>query len=186
MALSIKFVAVQTSNRKGIVIEETTGAYNAIANPGGYGAPNPVVGDAVQAVVYVTGADGIVHTVDVSASLPSATNGSYTIVNTDIGFTADSVIPDGYYVIRYELTMSNADVYSYSMNVLIYGSVACCVRRSGAGKRSSCGPDKFTEMRLALESMVAADECNDVYKAKQILKHLQRMCNDCGCGCGGR
>jgi hypothetical protein len=183
MSLSVRFRITQTANRRGLVLSDTTGAYNAISNPGGYGAPNPATTDATIVTIYVTDLGGVTYPIDASASLPSATGGTFVINNVDIGLTSDSEIPDGYYIVQYELQDNSGIIGSSTQQVLVSGQVACCIRKIGAKKSGGCGKNKFAEARLGYEAMLAADECNDIHKAKKILAHLQKECQGCGCGC---
>lgn len=183
MSLLVKFKVVQTANRKSLILEDTTGPYLLIGNPGGYGSPNPDTSDATIVTVYVTGLDGVVYPLDASATLPSATNGTFVINNVDIGLSASDEIPDGYYVIQYELQDNFSVLGSSTQQVLVSGQVACCIRKMGAKKSSGCGNDIQMKSLLGYNAMLAADECSDIHKAKKILSHLQNECRGCGCGC---
>lgn len=188
MALQVIFDSIQTANRKALVVRDITGLYDAIGNPTGYGAPNFDVSDVTQAVLYVllpnASADVVVN---VFPLLPSSSFGTVTVTNVDLGLGQDDILEDGYYRIRYELFSSDpllpGILSSQTRQVLVYGGVACCVKKAGAGKRCDCSKDKFEELRLGLEAMKAADECNNIHRAKEILSHLQRECKKCNCNC---
>lgn len=106
MALDITFTIEETSNCKNIDITETTGDYNEITNPGGYGAPNITIDDVDEATITVIdmNAEDESYEIDVSDTLPNTDSEPYQIVNTDIGLETADKIPSSIYQFTYCLT----------------------------------------------------------------------------------
>lgn len=87
MALSTNFTI--TDNGDTLTYKETTGAYASPANVGGWGAPNPVVGDATSCVLKV-GVPGNVDLVvlDLSDTFPTTdVDQEFEITTTLLGIT---------------------------------------------------------------------------------------------------
>lgn len=186
--LQVSFSSLQSTNRKGIVFTDTTGAYDVVSNPDGYGAPNATIAQISQAILYITDTGGTLHTVNVYPTFPSASNASFTVNNTDLGLTLNDVLPDGFYKVRYEVQgttgTQNGVLSSLTKNILLSGGVECCVRKMASNGDCNCKKPKAVEARMLYEAMVLSAENCDETCAEKILKELQRMCNK-NCNCYG-
>lgn len=186
--LQVSFSELQSANRKGIVFTDTTGAYDVVSNPDGYGSPNATIAQISQANLYITDTGGTLHTVNVYPTFPSALNASFTVNNTDLGLTANDVLPDGFYTVRYEVQgttgTQNGVLSSVSKKVLLSGGLDCCVRKLAAKGDCNCKKPEAVEARMLYEAMVLAAENCDETCAEKIFKELQRMCNK-KCKCYG-
>jgi len=180
MALQVNFTASQASNCKDIDVIDTTGVYDALNNPTGWGAPNADTTDVTQATLYIVTPSGSSYAIDATLLL----NDELTVLGSSIGYTGK--LPDGYYDIRYEVQGvfgGNSGVLSSERkNVLFYGNVYCCIEKMNVDDACVCDTSEVEEMMLLLEAMKAADECCDIVCAKKILTELTRRCaKKCNC-----
>ena len=100
MALAINFGIVGGVDR--VTFNETTGAYHVTTNPTGWGAPNPVVGDAtsVKLFVGVPGNTSMIE-LDLSANFPEDDDSvDLDILATTLGLNH---IPSGVWKFTYEV-----------------------------------------------------------------------------------
>ena len=108
--LLLKLEAAQSHSGKILALKETTGDYNVSTNPSGFGTPNPERTD-VGSVLTSTGivievmrpedssfAFGL--NVPVTFINPGTAN-TFEINPEDIGYTTDTILPDGVYTLRY-------------------------------------------------------------------------------------
>lgn len=186
--LQVSFSSLQSANRKGIVFTDTTGAYDVVSNPDGYGAPNATIAQISQANLYITDTGGTTHVVNVYPTFPSSSNATFTVNNTDLGLLATDVLPDGFYKVRYEVqgttSTQNGVLSSVTKDMLLSGGVECCVRKMAAKGDCNCKKPEAVEARMLYEAMILSAENCDETCAEKILKELQRMCNK-KCNCNG-
>jgi len=186
--LQVSFSHKQSSNRKGVVFTDTTGAYDVVSNPDGYGTPNATIAQISQATLYITDTGGTLHTVNVYPTFPSAVDGTFTVNNTDLGLASDVLLPDGFYNVRFEVQgttgTQNGVLSSVTKRILLSGGVECCVRKMAAKGDCNCKKPEAVEARMMYEAMIlSADNCDETC-AQKILTELQRMCNK-NCNCNG-
>src|SRR5689334_15376843 len=110
-ALNLKFSAVPpddpriTSNLcQSFFIQEDTGAFDAVLNPGGWGGVNPAIGDAQSATLDVTLLDGTVVTFDMYPTFPNITGTVFEITNVMLGLGATDPIVDWISSMTYTVT----------------------------------------------------------------------------------
>jgi hypothetical protein len=197
MALTLKTSTVLASNAKSVNIYDTTKPY-AAGNTGGYGTPNPAIGDAAVATVAVwvplsttnlpalTSAATV--TVNVYPTLPNIASAPYNITNSVLG-QGTSTLPDGYY---FTYTVSGTQgATPFSATVSCYKfftyNIRCCLDRWNARLGCGCSGDKQDLYRYKLAelrymSMMNDIFCTNVTRAAEKLLLLQNMCpSDCGC-----
>lgn len=88
MALDFRLAApVPATNSQVISLPDGTGDYDAVTNPGGFGAPNPVRSDVSAATLTVTLPDGTQQTEDVLAN--------YAFIETETEMLYTPAFPDG-------------------------------------------------------------------------------------------
>lgn len=106
MASSLNIGLEVTSNCKNIDVTDNTGEYNAITNPGGYGAPNITIDDVDEATITVTNLNDpdTEYEVDVFDTLPNTDDEEFRIENTDIGLSSSDTITDSIYMFSYCLS----------------------------------------------------------------------------------
>lgn len=205
MAVEINFT-ICPDHCKNFIITDTTGAYNATDNPGGWDEPaiGPYASSVYESKLYVTFPDEHVVVIDLldgGLPWPNATFLSKTITNVMLGLGLDVKLPSGKYTFqRIDKALLNDAVTQWigkrSWDYLIHCIEDCCVQKMGAKmakERQSpinCDkPDSATlKWRKAWELLQGADylfgdPCNDEDGALRILAQVQEMCADSGCGC---
>lgn len=106
---------------KTITLEDITGDYDATTNTGGWGAPNPVQSDAVQANLSIIDPNGNTYIIDVLTEVVNSTN--IEITSDEIGLTADLEIPSGHYEFSLSVnvgTLGTPDWVTFNSTQLFY------------------------------------------------------------------
>ena len=206
MALELNVKFTRSNDYQSIVATDLTGVYNALTNSGGYGAPNPAVGDFVSFDIIVTPPDpvtlmptGTPVTVAAYPSLPSSSNGTFTIANVDLGLAPTDNIVDGVYLFTVQADTGVAQ-FTYERYAVYSDIVACCIRNLTL-QAFGCDCNGKTKnlvkanMWLSLVQQSVNDSgeviqsqvelCSQWTKAAEILRELQKICNNNNCkGCG--
>ena len=152
MALELKSCIIQ-NGCTGFYFSETTGAYDASLNAGGYGAPNITIASVDTAVLSVTyaGATEAIE-IDVYPTLPTTNvNGVYSVTAADLGLDE---MPSGWTRVTYTITGNSgggsAD-YTYSVTKLVFFDceLACCIA------------SKLIEAAAAVVNGDCCNECKD-------------------------
>ena len=206
MALELNVKFTRSNDYQSIVATDLTGVYNALTNPGGYGAPNPTVGSFTSFNITVTPADpvtllptGTPVTVNAYPSLPSSSNGTFTITNVDLGLAATDNIIDGVYLFNVVAETALAE-YEYQRYAVFSDIVACCIKNLTL-QAFGCdcnGKNKNlvkANMWLSLLKPSVDDSgeiipsqvelCQQWNQAAEIIRELQKICNNNNCkGCG--
>lgn len=206
MALELNVKFTRSNDYQSIVATDLTGVYNALTNPGGYGAPNPTVASFTAFNITITPTDpvtllptGTPVTIDAYPSLPSSSNGTFTITNVDLGLAATDNIIDGVYLFNVvaETTLGE---YEYQRYAVFSDIVACCIRNLTL-QAFGCdcnGKNKNlvkANMWLSLVQQSVNDSseiipsqvelCQQWEQASEIIRELQKICNNNNCkGCG--
>lgn len=206
MALEFNINVTRSLDQLSLLINDNTGSYNVNSNPGGYGAPNPLVGDFVSFDIIVTPPDpvtllptGTPVTVAAFPSLPSSSNGTFTITNLDLGLAATDNIVDGVYLFTVQADTGVAQ-FSYERYAIFSDIVACCIRNLTL-QAFGCDCNGKTKnlvkanmwLSLVQQSVNDSSEvipsqvelCGQWTKGSEILRELQKICNNNNCkGCG--
>ena len=192
----------QTSNCKTIKFSETTGVYNASSNPGGWGAPNPLIADVTSWVVAFTLPSGTTTTFD-SAELgplnpfinfPDDTGTEeVSLTMANFGGAATSAFQDGVYSITYTVNGDvNAGVDTYTavttQTFFLTCQIRCCIDKmfhlASQADCTDCKPEKLNNA-LEAESYLKAAEfaaaCGKIEMAKKHLAKAQWICNTKNC-----
>lgn len=210
MALSTSITYARPDDGLTITATDTTGAYNATTNPGGYGGVNPAVGDFTVSTisVYVPDTETLLPVetavvIDVFPSFPSSVDGTFSITSTAV-FGAEQVFPDGWYIFEWNQTYNTGGgetvVPPVTTNKILFQVVECCIKNqlvSIAG--CDCADIEDKKLRLALsvsylymlnkrindleeitESIV--DECEIYNKGVEMVLFMQDVCDEDNCG----
>lgn len=133
MALSPKFTIDFECNFDGFTFHETTGAYNASDNTGGYGSPNIATTDVDSTTLVIENllTDEVFDTI---------TSISVSDIGEDIDFTLDDLLIDGVQIYDehlpdgiYEFTFSvidGATTYQYTVRKLILPDMCCSLNEA--------------------------------------------------------
>jgi len=185
MALELSFVTSMTVDGKVMTFQETTGEYNAVSNTTGWGAPNPLVGDATVATVeIIKPGDTTVYSINILASFPSNdTSTAWGITMADLGGTADDVFPDGVYDITYKVTALAVD-YQVSRYNFAYANVKCCVQKmfanltiSGCSGCDTTAADKAITAYAYFKALLSASVCGELEEAASLLAYINKLCS---------
>ena len=187
MALIWKIKACSTDNCSAINIFDTTGIYNSISNPGGWGSPNPDISTATDCVLQVMYPGAVLPvTIDIFASLPNITNTPYVLGPAGINMPN---FPDGEYQFIVTVTVASVQ-YVANQTIFLTCGVACCVQNKLAEisrDRNCCQEKKEVQEALfdqtLLDGVIASSECGDFSNAQNSLNQLQKICAGGNCGC---
>jgi len=187
MSLILNFEICQANGCKDLIFSETTGAYNATYNTGGYGAPNETTDDAVTATLTITNASGLVTTVDLMPEgFPTD-----DIIADGYTITSSTVLPDGMYTFVYNVTYNyhgSIVTYSKSISKLFYCNSECCVNQMLSNLNLTCDCCETDENIKVyykawtfLQALKNAAQCGDVTTFNNILKIITKLCKNNNC-----
>ena len=192
MATLLTFDVQQSDNARTLIFKETTGAYDALNNTGGWGTPNEETSDAVTTTLTITDPSG---TVTALTSVELTGLGSFPTTNTsleldialqDLGGTTDGKHADGVYTFTYTVVTGIA-TYETSHKVFVSGQARCCVYGMLAKVDTvDCDCDA-TEKADALEaytfyrSLIANAACGNEDKYTDVLAIVNKLCDGCKC-----
>lgn len=173
MALEPKLKFEQCSDCSQLQVTDDTGAYDATDNTGGWGAPNVLIANVTSAILTVLlpgkveGQDEI--TIDLQTQIPSKTFQFKILKSQSFGLPADTNLPDGTYVIDYEVIVSSGSPtnYKYHTEITLFCVKGTCVN-SMLIKIAETGCDCNTTL------IDAAVEANTVLCAMAYAATVQR------------
>ena len=183
MSLYTDFNIKQSDNAKEFTFTETTGAYNASTNVGGWGSPNEATSTATAVTLEVTppGATAAIS-IDMSASYPTAVSTTEKTIRTqDLSLGTDGEFADGLWIFEYIVTTPLEGALSNKQTIFISGAARCCVYNMLADI-DLCDCDG-TERARALEaftyyrSAIACAAVGDSSKFTLILAIIEKYCN---------
>jgi hypothetical protein len=191
MALDIKLSIINNKNE--IIVTDSTGDYNAITNPTGWGAPNANRNntDVTSVRLTVTNPSGTIFA-DLTPpnSLYNTTFWTGTArayeITADVTniFTTNPVIADGVwkFVVAFTVLTVPISVTKYALrdNVL-----RCQLGQLALGDMDT---NNFEEAKLMYDKMVQAFECGEYTLAQQLYQDISDFLTDCDtmirdCGC---
>lgn len=189
MALIPKISACVENNCKTLVIRDITGEYDANDNPGGYGAPNPEIGDVTGSSLIITiPSSNTPITITNPVGLPTLDSDfEYEVSESTL-----SPIPDGIYKIEFIVSVGDTD-YTYGPRYFVFTcNTKCCVAKLYVKIASSVNCDcNSKELKNAiyadalLSGIEANKDCGDMSAVNNILNKLTEACGltgqDCGC-----
>lgn len=186
MSLITDFSHKEAALRKSIYIYDRTGIYNPTTNQGGFGTPNPEVGDATADVITIqaVGSD-LVYILNAYPTLPNVIGAPFEIKNTDIGLDVTAEIPDGQYVIIRTTTVSGFD-YVRKRRIMLVGQLECCVENCIATEPAGCPCEsgqltKGMRLYYVMQTMRKAFNGLKYEKANQIYLFAKSLCDDKFC-----
>lgn len=186
MALILNFEICQSSDCQDLSFSETTGAYNATYNVGGYGSPNITLGSVITAVLTSTSPDGTIYTTNLfTHGFPTddLTDDSYVI-----SLTGDTALEDGKWTFTYTITTESA-TYTKTITKLLYCNAKCCVAEMLSALQlldcDCCDKDldyeNYVKAWTFLQSLINAAECGDINSFTKILKIINKLCKNKAC-----
>lgn len=186
MALKTNFTYRQSGDLKTLYIYDTTGVYNAITNPNGWGGNNPVIGDATSDIIAIQNVtSNTIYEIQMFSTMPNTNDVSFAIGGTMLGLGPDSQIEDGQYIFT-RRTIVNGTLYSKSARVFLVGQLKCCadsmldMDKPGC----SCESGKLTPasiLQYALFTLKKAFKTQKFEKANEIYRYAQDLCKEKNC-----
>lgn len=193
MALVLDYTVSIPCTCQSIIFTDTTGAYDAGSNAGGWGAPNIANGDVTIATLKITFPDTTEQTISVLTEVNAGIGFEKTIAITDLeGFSTDSLFPAGKYTFEFKVTTDSVTYYSTEVEMFSWCSYSECYKNLLIGYTGSdccdgcqdAAKEKITKVAVLLESLKAAADCLDEARFNSISAKLQTLCkttSDCGC-----
>ena len=193
MALELKGNICQADDCLSFKFFDTTGPYDAVLNPTGYGAPNIDLADVEVAELSILPPNFTTPVViNVFPTLPNINSIPWTVVPADLGL---DTFKDGIYEVTYTIKRTSATAFIYSTVVvqLFVCNTKCCIKKmaaKAAEEDNKCCCDtnsmtsKFMEAKNALDIAVYAACCGQKDNAVKLLKKAGDICTGTGCGCG--
>lgn len=192
MALEIKISIVNNKNE--IIVVDSTGDYNAITNPTGWGAPNAAHTnvDVTSVRLTVTNPSGTIFTDSVppnslyNTTFWTSTARAYEIT-ADVSniFTTNPIIADGVWKFVVDFTVLGTPI-SVTKYALRDNNLKCLIGQLALGDMDT---NSFEEVKLMYDKMVQVFECEDYVLAQSIYQDINDMLNECdatifrNCGC---
>ena len=200
-AIVLKLNAAQASDGKTWVLQDDTGNYNASTNVGGWGAPNKARTD-VGPIATVTGIlmeiqrpedDDFEYGLSVPLTFinPGGSgNDEFTIAPEDIGYDADTVIPDGVYIVRFLVEVTGANpgwvqplskysLLAHDARCLVYNSLAA-LAVDDCDCNSTAAAEALNKFAM-YKSMLFNAAMGKIEKVEEQLDCIND--DDCGCNC---
>lgn len=190
MGLSLDFNIKQSDNAKELRFTEQTGAYSSPNNIGGWGAPNALTAGPHNIIdILVTPPNSpevTINLISPVSGFPTTNKSLEKIIKSqDVGLDANVELPDGIWIIKYEVETPGEGESSIFCNqkILLSGQARCCVYGLLA-KVELCdcdGSDKaraleaWTYYRMALACALTGDEG----KFLELLEIVKSYCNGC-------
>lgn len=186
MSLVLNFSICTSKDCKSLVFTETTGAYS-INNTSGWGLPNPIIADALTAILEITTPNNQIFTINLYNTFPT-TNSTITenITNLDLGLISSSKFNDGLYIFKYTVTTAS-NTYTQTIEKLLYCNASCCVDKMfSLIKDPSCdcskdSVDKAMKAYTLLTTLKYAAECGNTSVFSSILDGLNKLCLNNNC-----
>jgi len=205
MALELNLTFQRSLDRTSILVTDLTGSGST-----GYGGSNPAVGDFSAFSISVTPADattyaatGTAVAINAYPSLPSATDGTFTITSLALLGSADTIIPDGVYKFDITGTYGDADdTVTATFYAVYYEITECCIQDLIMNlSRTNCAAESpqaqnanfamlvLTNLRPVVFNGVVGDSyvvANEYWNdAASMLVFLNDICDSDNCeGCG--
>ena len=211
MALIPQLCIKESQNSTLLSINDNTGLY-ALDNVGGFGTPNPDSSTITSArmvfafdkIVGTTILDFIIDTNVIQSVTKSDTLGNVTDLdlaeydfdafpNTSATpwvfpanfFGVNTVFLDQYVTVTYTLSDGSESWTTITM-VLLDQAGCCCSQKAIARFADNDCKDVFpTRIINALYGLKYQNAVGDYVAARKTITQLEKLCQDCGCGCGG-
>jgi hypothetical protein len=192
---------------------DTTGAYNAMTNPTGYGAPNPTATyppfSSSVVNVYMPDSETLLPSttaisVNLQPTFPSASNGTFSITNVLLGFSSTYEMPDGVYKFVWTQVYDDGGEQTVETTeyLVVYQTVECCINNliiDSVG--CSCHDAEEKQVNLAVINMYldmmrpkldaagevipsVVDTCQYYDKAATMILAAQDVCDSENCSGG--
>ena len=211
MAIELQATIVRATDGLSISYTDTTGVYNVSTNPGGYGTPNPAVGQFSDFNISVYLPDPVTLlpsatpvVINAYPSLPSSSGATFELTSLLLLGDATTVLIDGWYVIEVDATYNTGSEGSVTLSydLIMFEIVDCCITNMTV-KSIDCGCSGGSEkIRRLVKANLMLDQfrtrtvnglevpsplvnCEQYTEAVNLLHELQTICENGNCrGCG--
>lgn len=188
MPLEIKIGIL--NNKDNIIITEDTGNYNAVSNPGGWGAPNAAyTNPPVTAISLDIFLPGTTASIGASALLGTtyftSSDRAYNLYTDPSSVVPTFTLQDGVwkYVITYTISGTPYVITKYALRT---NSIKCSVAELALGDMDN---NNYDVAKTLYDKMVQAFECGEYILAQDLYEELNDFFTDCSpysinsCGC---
>jgi hypothetical protein len=173
-----------------LVFKETTGSYNEITNPTGYGSPNIETTDVVYAVLTIIAPNEQTYNINLfTLDFPSDNpDFEYEIPLSSLGNR--SVIEDGYWQFIYTIVDDEAEIHIASKTAVFTCNSQCCINKlllkinedpkdlSTINKKRI---DNYLKAKAFLESLKHYAYCGNLDKFNNIKLIIDKLCANNNC-----
>jgi hypothetical protein len=186
LALKINFSYSQSSDAKLLYIYDTTGVYDAVTNPGGWGGANVGVGLATSDKILIQKVGSSVsYEIQMFPTLPNILGTPYVIDSSMLGLGVDAQIEDGQYIITRDV-IANSVSYRTTKRVFFISILKCCADTmlDAEAPGCSCEKGKLTNasiLQYSIFTLKKAFKSQKFEKADQIYRYAQSLCKDKNC-----
>ena len=211
MALIPQLCILESANASLLSINDNTGVYSA-SNEGGFGTSNPdsstitsaSITFAFDKIVGTTILNFIIATNVIQSVSKTDTLGNVTVLDlAEYDFDAfpnDSATPwefsasffgvsntfvDQYVTVTYTLG-DGSETWTNATMFLLDQAACCCSQKAIARFADNDCKDSFpTRIVNALYGLKYQNAVGNYVAARKTITQLEKLCQDCGCGCGG-
>lgn len=171
MSLSLKFLI--TPKLTSYQIEDNTGDYDALNNPGGWGNVNPDRDDITEANLTLTNPDGTIFTTDlVDSDFPTVYD-TVTLQNQ-----SGLVYTDGVFNFAFNLVTGSSE-YNVEYDILQINNLKCMLSKLALQNKL----DDYKTFKLLYDRINYAFECDNYTLVADLLTEVSRLSESCNCGC---
>jgi len=188
MALVPKISVSFANDCSELVVTDTTKAYNASTNTGGWGAPNADTTDVTEAYIVI-GNGSEESRYDVISELINPVTDSFELT------TIADTYGDGEYTVTYNVYVGDT-LYKCSIKIFAMCEVRCCINKMWltyienlGGESCDCGCSSDIKLNDVLKaealykSLTRAAGCLNAATRDKILSQLKKICSYYKCQC---
>lgn len=189
MSLQINYSFCLNKGCNTFTFSDTTGEYDAILNPGGYGTPNPGVEEISSAIIIIE-CNGNSKQLSIPLSDPPVIEDlqGFELTSEELEFD----IVDGIYTVTY-MVVFDGDEYTKKQEMFFACNAECCVYKMStkvSTDTENCNNtalNNFLNAYAYLQVLKNAARAGQNTKFTNTLTLLNKLCtaSGCGCGCGG-
>lgn len=192
MSLQLNFNTCTLSGCSEIKFTELTGLYSD-TNTGGWGSPNPQIGNIYFASIILTAPDSTIYTIDIFDAITTYYNNGFEYIFNIPGL--DNIV-DGKWTIKYEIVIRKYiaenwvyTTYSKTKYFLFFCNSECCVKQMLLDlDLEDCKCDskdiKYSDYIKAwtfLEALKEAAKCGSVSLFTKLKKIVDKLCKNKDC-----
>jgi len=188
--LVLNFTVYQSSDCTKFYFKDTTGTYDPISNPTGWGNPNDDILTAQTPIeLEITTPDSNTYTIDLVTTTPifpvDSPPDTLELTMADIGGVLGDKIPDGIYSFKYTVTTASG-TYEQYLTTAFTCQVCCCVLSMVKEVKAGCDCcdqdiTKIMEAWLLYQGLLADANCGNTVEFNNTLDILQKICKNSKC-----